>query len=38
MKEGDGNERRERDAQVSTVRLRERKNGSGEVGTVGYTV
>jgi hypothetical protein len=34
VREGDGNERRERDDQVSTVRLRERKNGSGGVGTV----
>ena len=36
MRERDGNERRERDDQ--TVRLRERKNGSGGVGTVGYIV
>ena len=39
MRERDENERRERDDQVtkvSTVRLRERKYGSGGVGTVGY--
>ncbi len=38
-RERDGNERRERDDQVteeSTVRLRVRKYGLGEVGTVGY--
>ena len=39
VRERDGNERRERDDQVtdvSIVRLRERKNGSFGVGTVGY--
>ena len=39
VRERDENERRERDDQVtkvSTVRLRERKYGSGGVGTVGY--
>jgi hypothetical protein len=39
VRERDGNERRERDDQVtkvSTMRLRERKNGSGGVGTVRY--
>ena len=33
VRERDGNERRERDDQ--TVRLREGKNGSGGVGTMG---
>ena len=39
VRERDKNERRERDDQVtevSIVRLRERKNGSVGVGTVGY--